>query len=245
MLSLGVDLASRPRGTAACSLRWEGGRAHVAFLGRNLDDDALLDLADGADAVAIDAPFGWPAPFVDFVTAHHAGRPISPNWEDPDVRRSLRLRRTDLWVWSKGFTGRPPLSVSTDLIAMPALRCVGLLGRLGVLDRGGDARVFEAYPAAALGVWFDTSSGYKGDAGTEKRTLLVERLRDAAPWLEVPDACVRDDDQLDALIAALVARCAVLGRTYSPPDNEREASIREGWIAVPKPDTLERLPYPS
>ncbi len=245
MLTLGIDLASRPRDTAACLLRWREGRATVERIERNLDDDALLDLADAADSVGIDAPFGWPATFVDFVTAHHSGRPVAPDWEDADVRRSLRLRRTDLWVWAEGFTGRPPLSVSTDQIAMPGLRCAGLLGRLGVLDRAADPRVFETYPAAALGVWFGVSSRYKGPARAEERGALVETLRAAAPWLDVPDVCADDDDELDALVASLVARAAVLGRTHPPPRREREAAAREGWIAVPLPDTLDRLPYPS
>ncbi len=245
MRSLGIDLASRPRETAACLLLWREGRATVEFLERNLYDDALLDLAGTADAIGIDAPFGWPATFVDFVTAHHAGRPVAPNWEDPDLRRSLRLRRTDLWVWAEGFTGRPPLSVSTDRIAMPALRCAGLLGRLGVLDRATDPRVFEAYPAAALGVWTGVSSNYKRKQGAATRAEIVGALREAAPWLEVPDECLDDADLLDALVAALVARAAALGRTHPPPDQEREAAVREGWIAVPLPHTLAHLPFPS
>ena len=67
----------------------------------------------------------------------------------------------------------------------------------------------------------------------------------AAPWLEVPDVCAEADDELDALVASLVTRAAVLGRTHPVPPGEREAALREGWIAVPRPGTLERLPYPS
>ncbi len=245
MRTLGIDLASRPRNTAACVLAWENGTASVESLARGLDDEALLDLARSVDGVGIDAPFGWPSSFVDLVTHHHAGRPSTTEWEDPDLRRSLRLRRTDLWVWAEGFTGRPPLSVSTDLIAMPALRCAGLLGRMGVTDRSGNERVFETYPAAALGVWLGISSGYKGKAGAARRGELVGRLRTAAPWLEVPDVCAEADDELDALVASLVTRAAVLGRTHPAPPGEREAALREGWIAVPRPDTLGRLPYPS
>ena len=47
------------------------------------------------------------------------------------------------------------------------------------------------------------------------------------------------DDCLDALVCALVARAAQLGRTIGPQD-ERLARL-EGWIHLPEPDSLSRL----
>ena len=244
MICLGIDLASRPRDTAACVLRFSGGEAHIQTLAKNLDDDDLLDLAAETDVIAIDAPFGWPEEFVELVTAHHAGRPCAPDWEDADVRRELRLRRTDRWVWARGFSGRPPLSVSTDLIAMPALRCTGLLGRLGVTDRTG-GRVVEAYPAAALAVWTGVSGGYKGKSGASRRAELAAALEAEAPWLTVPPEAVEDDDNLDAMVTALIGRAHALGRTHPVPDQYQREALREGWIAVPREDTLAGLAYPS
>ena len=98
-----------------------------------------------ADIVGIDAPFGWPAPFVAAV-----GEWTLTEWNEV-IRDGLSLRETDRHV--RRQSGVRPLSVSADRIALPAMRAMALLKRHGVIDRSGDGRFFEVYPAGSLAIW--------------------------------------------------------------------------------------------
>ena len=82
-------------------------------------DSDLRELFGHADKIGIDAPFGWPAPFARAVADYSA----STVWPSAEVQ--LRYRRTDEVVWEK--LRRPPLSVSSDKIAIPTFRAVRLL----------------------------------------------------------------------------------------------------------------------
>ncbi|MFW5688904.1 MAG: DUF429 domain-containing protein [Spirochaetota bacterium] len=230
MRTLGIDLASSDKKTGVCQLRWSGGRVTVDHLEVAADDDTLVDLASRSDAVGIDAPFGWPSSFTGFVT----GQVSAGQWTT-QLRDELRFRRTDMRVRER--TGGWPLSVSSDRIALAAMRCALLLARLEVMDRSGDGRVFETYPAAALNVWGLTSRGYKGRKGAQKRSALVAELARAAPWLDLSEAhrlrCAENDDALDALVGALLARAAARGLTERPPDEHLADARREGWIHIP------------
>lgn len=244
--TLGVDLASQKRTTAACVLRWRAGSVEIAELRPGVDDDGIMNMAAGVDAIGIDAPFGWPGRFVELIGGHHRGEPWTVTWGDEATRRSLRFRRTDLEV--RAWLGRDPLSVSSDLIALPAMRCAGLLHRLGVRDRSGQGgRVHEVYPALALKRWVAMSSGYKDGSASRRqaaraqRAEIVARLQTAAPWLPVPERCIDSDHCLDALVAALIARAAHLGLVEPIPEDAREQARAEGWIAIPTADALGRL----
>jgi predicted nuclease with RNAse H fold len=244
MRTLGIDLASDPQRTGVCALEWASGRARVAALRIGADDGALIEEHGRAAATGIDCPFAWPAGFLAFLcgTSHLPTGP-APEWTGA-YRDSLRFRATDVRVHE--LTRHWPLSVSSDLVAVAAMRCQGLLVRMGVSDRSGDGRVFEVYPAAALRVWGLPSRKYKGTSGQRVRAELIGRLRARAPWLDL-DAAQLDllevsDDALDALIASLNARAASLGFTLRPGDDDRREAAREGWIAVPLgTDSLERL----
>lgn len=244
MFTLGVDLAAEPNGTAGCVIEWREASGVVRWLTTKLHDEEILHRARAADAVGIDAPFGWPAYFVEAITAHHAGRPWPVDaWERAN-RRKLRLRITDERIHA--VTGITPLSVSSDSIAIPATRCAWLLDRLGVKDRSGDGRVFEVYPAAALFQWGLPHRGYKGRKGERVLGKLLARLKEGAPWLAIPPAderlCATSDDAFDALVASLVARAASKGMTLRPTADERAAARVEGWIALPERGVLESLP---
>jgi predicted nuclease with RNAse H fold len=244
MITVGIDLAAEPKQTGGCAISWRGGAAEVLWAKAGLTDADILASAQGADAIGIDAPFGWPTFFVEAIAAHHARRswPAGP-WETAN-RRRLRLRTTDEYV--KALTGLSPMSVSSDRIAIPATRCAGLIDRLGVVDRSGDGRVFEVYPAAALFQWGLVHRGYKGQANLPRLRELVAALEKSARWLELGRAhrriCVECDHAFDALVASLAARAAWRGLTARPSALEMRDAQVEGWIAVPRAGTLDALP---
>lgn len=252
MRTLGIDLSSRPVKTAACLIEWDAGGATVSDLSLRLTDEAMLRLAaqlelattdQGTDAIGIDAPFGWPLPFVEFVSrSPAAGEPL-PAF-NPKLAKELCYRLTDLRVIQE--LGLYPLSVAADRIALPAMRCAGLLDSLGVDDRSGVDGVFEVYPAAALKAWGLPYKGYKAkgiNSGRAKKNLadLFALVCTSCPWLRFPDTAAdlfsTSDDAFDALIASLAARAAALGQTGRPLDsNEHARATVEGWIAVPGSD---------
>ena len=135
---VGVDLAAEPVRTAVAVLGWDGGKAVVEDLRIGADDEAVLAALAAADKAGIDAPFGWPDPFVAFLAVHQAGN-----------------------------------------VPVPGA---------------------------------------------------------AAPWLELGShdlLCRTSHDALDAVIAALTARAAVLGLTLRPDPELQPQASREGWIALP------------
>jgi hypothetical protein len=262
--TLGIDLASQPRNTALCVVAWGRERGEVVTLahgewdGVRLDDRVLIGAACGnrpgeSDAkrpakVAIDAPFGWPDPFVRALEAHHSlgrwpTRPAEPRWH-------FERRETDRFVHE--HAEKLPLSVSTDRIAYPAMRCAALLAaleeKLGAeaAARDGTGLVVEAYPDAALRCWLrdmwkPKAPSYKGasDAARARRTLvadtLVERLGERFDISgDRREQCRASDDCLDALVCALVGRAVALGHTIAPAGDEQHRLARtEGWIHLP------------
>lgn len=243
MITLGIDLASQPRGTAACAIEWRDGRARVLEVACGQDDDALVKRIAGADKVGLDVPFGWPEAFVAAVGRFHGGGA----WPEAAVT-ALRYRETDRVVAAR--TGRWPLSVSTDLIGVPTFRAARLLARLTaeglVVDRSGAGRLVETYPAAALRLWGFASTGYKRRKGRASLVALARELeRRTRGWFDRDAAarrlCRASDDALDAVVAALVARAAALGLCQGPPPHLAATAAREGWIALPAPDALDRL----
>ncbi|MGF1467370.1 MAG: DUF429 domain-containing protein [Sandaracinaceae bacterium] len=241
LLALGVDLASQPTRTGCARLAVHPRHAVLDALEVGCDDDRILALAEHVDVVGIDSPFGWPQPFVARVAGHTEPEP----WTN-EVRDRLAYRRTDAHVRAR--FGRWPLSVSTDRIGLPALRCAGLLHRLGVTDRSGGGRVVETYPAFGLHRWGLRASGYKTKADREERAEVWRGLRLRAPWLRATAdqdaACLASSDALDAVVAAILALCAHRGLVDPVPESERLAARTEGWIAVVAEDALERL-FPS
>lgn len=239
MITVGVDLAAEPKGTAVAIVKWTSAGAVVRELVVGADDATVCSAAAGADKVGIDCPFGWPVPFLDFLAEHRTGHVVLPDDLDGrDWRRTLALRTTDLAVWKQ--VGLRPLTVAADRIAYPAMRCAGLLSKLArqgySVDRAGSGLVVEVYPAASLKQWALPHRRYKGDRNTTALNDLVDALMNAAPWLDLADhgnACRRSDHAFDAVIAAFTARAAVMGATTSAPPDHAETTRIEGWIAVP------------
>jgi len=237
MTVLGIDLAAGAKKTYACALVDRDGELG-AELFAGCDDDRLLALAEGRQKVAIDAPFGWPRAFVEALDAHRRFE----MWPAPDdgppetFRAALSFRATDRVVMHT----RRPLSVSTDKLGVTAMRCAHLLQRWSSagkpVDRAGGGRFVEVYPAGALVRWGLHGAGYKGSDKTALQAL-VTAVSDAVPQLRLSthdrELCANVHDAFDALVAALVARAALLGLTDLPPRPMREQAAEEGWIHLP------------
>jgi hypothetical protein len=265
---MGVDLASRPEKTAVCILRWEDGPPALVTLCRGRADDGTElhtkwlsttaygirgDYGGPITKIGIDAPFGWPEPFLDAVAAYRAG----PSWPTglDNPLDACRLRKTDRAVHRR--SGKWPLSVSSDKIALPAMRCATMLTDIAehagpdAVSRDGTNLCCEVYPDPALRGWTDDAreglaprESYKGSAAATKRTALLAALLAQLP-LDDPHHLLEkvglEDDYLDALICALVARAVELGLTYAPEtESEHERARVEGWIHLPS-DSLDLL----
>jgi predicted nuclease with RNAse H fold len=234
--TLGVDLAAEPTKTATAVVAWQGGSAEVREVAVGQTDADILARTRSVDKAGIDCPLGWPEAFVEFVTAHREGRPVPSH--DLAGRRSLAYRISDLDVMAT--IGLRPLSVATDRIGMAAIRAAGLLARLAEsgepVDRTGGGVLVGTYPAAALTCWGLTRTGYKRAANRDARERLVRSLTAALPELRLGAAaelCCADDDALDAVLCALVARAAALGLIRRPDAAQARSAAIEGWIAVP------------
>lgn len=248
MITVGVDLAAEAKKTAVARIAWLSGRALVESVQVGQRDGDILTAVDGAEKVGVDCPFGWPEPFIDFVTAHRDRAPLRP--ADLAGRRQLAYRLTDQFVIDQGW-GRP-LSVSADLIGHAAMRAAGLLAAIEAAgydaDRAGDGLVVESYPAAALRQWGMPATQYKGLTGSVRRAEIVDRLRTDFDGLELGDQeelCRRSDDALDAVVCALIARAACIGAVTWPTPEQRVRAQSEGWIVVPTcglSDLVERVP---
>jgi predicted RNase H-like nuclease len=147
--------------------------------------------------------------------------------------------------------------VTTDRIAYAAMRVAKLLSALSsageAIDRSGRGHIMEVYPEAALRCWklspalqSEDPGGYKGNrpAAIDRRKRLVDRvLEETADWLEVPGsvvaACLASDDDLDALLCALIAHAVDCGRAEPVSDLARAKA--EGWIRLPLSEPLREL----
>ncbi len=243
LITAGIDLSSQDAGTACCIIDWKGSKAVVHSLEVKVDDQRLCHVMREASLTGIDIPLGWPALFVDAVTRYCGGEPWPKNYRHQQDKRDYYLRRTDIWVSElpplRGIVPPRPLSVAADRIAIPAMRAAALLSKALTSEPiDGSGRIIEVYPAAALWQWGFRSTGYKGRGHESERTALVDQfLRSLCGSLEISPAdrmtCETNDDALDALIAACVARAHLLGLTHSVPDGEHDAARREGWIFLP------------
>lgn len=247
MRTVGIDLASQDDRTAACVIDWQADAGRVTrLIPTRASDTDIVHLALTADKVGVDVPFGWPIAFAEAVARHS----IDANWPVEYLhaeQKAMCYRATDRRV--KDLLNLNPLSVSSDRIALPAVRGAALMSRLeerGPLD--GTGRFIEVYPAAALRRWGLRWKGYK-DRKPENRVRredLVRNLLDATRGRLAMEsgevaALIEDDNALDALVAALIARAAAVGLVEPIPDADRVAAGREGWIAIPLAGSLSGL----
>lgn len=241
MLTLGVDLAAATRKTAAAVLDWNDGAARLQHLTLDVGDEEIVRLFGSADMTGIDCPVGWPDAFLPFL-AGHMGFKVHPVLDHDGIagRRLLAYRDTDRFVTAR--TGLIPLSVSADRLAHPAMRCAVIQAKIarsvGPQPRDGSGRLAEVYPAASLKLWGLLARGYKGRGAAEadRLAVLLRRLMQAAPWLDLDggeERLAASDDLFDALIAALTARAVAVGGTLRPDPGQAKAALTEGWIHLP------------
>ena len=236
---IGIDLAADPKRTGLARLRDEGAKVVVEDVRVGIDDDAIVSAAMRSRKTGVDVPFGWPRAFLELVEAHRTATLPPPPSTGPEWRREVLFRTTDLEVRRR--VGKTPLSVAADKIAYPAIRWAGIAARLqeqGVpVPPDGHGIACEVYPGAALVVWQLAGHTYKGTKGAISRSVLVDQLSTRLPWLDWAghrDACVDDDNALDAVIAAVVARDVDRGRAVPPSPELEDLAAEEGWIWLPE-----------
>jgi predicted nuclease with RNAse H fold len=237
VITAGIDLAAEPKATAIALIEWTKKEAILKDLQLGLSDEQLVKLTKGSNKIGIDCAFGWPVEFFEFLNQH-----MNPNQKPKGIdgamewRRTLSFRETDREV--RKLTGRWPLSVSTDRLALTAMRNAGLLARFqeaGVnIDRAGEGTTCVVYPGATLRLWGFDTAGYRTEES--KRRNLLANLKTQAPWLKLSsfeDQMLSSIDCFDAVIAALAARAVALG-SYSKPSKDQLAKAKvEGWICLP------------
>jgi len=245
MITAGVDLSSQDVRTASCRIEWSVSGAKILDLSLGTSDVQIINLIQSADKVGVDVPLGWPMAFVEALAQHNSDGSWPSDYNHSDTL-AVRYRRTDLAVW-RIIKGNPPLSVSTDKIALPAMRSAAMLSRLPyrvALD--GSGVVVEVYPAAALKRWGFESRGYKGRDNVQARQRLVTTFYDATTtWLGMTDEqlslCAASDDAFDAVVCALVARASARLLCEPIGDEDWPAALIEGWIALPREHSLAQL----
>ena len=139
LLTLGIDLASAPDKTAFALIEWtlsESTSTHpldykgqlIQLCLQGSDHDLLHFHPDEHFLIGLDAPLGWPASFVQYISTPldqlKSSESPAQVW-NPTFRDQFRYRRTD--YYTRSVLGRWPLSVSTDYLSLVGLRARGLL----------------------------------------------------------------------------------------------------------------------
>ena len=236
--TLGVDLAgeSKPKKTAYCLIEWGKLKARIIELRCGADDARLLEMFGHSNKIGIDAPFGWPTVFADAVYAHQR-----QNVWPAVCTASLRYRTTDHIVRER--IKRWPLSVSSDLIGVTAMRAARLLSETGPIDRSGYGRFVEVYPAAALHIWGFSFTSYKENKGKENRRALTHCLMTATEkWLDW-SGDAQQASTTRSMRSWLLLSLGLRPRIRSSPfrKNIWHTAKQEGWIALPLDGSLASL----
>jgi len=229
---IGVDMASQPANTGLVILEAADAHSPLSVVDANsrASDADILEAVEAAPEyiLAIDAPLGWPRRFREQLQDW-----TLTDWDD-EIRNELIYRSTDRYVSGVLKLGRP-LSVSANLIAIPAMRARALLKRLKISHLDGTDGAYETYPAASLRVWGLDEIRYKGPRGTAegRAELLHALIRRWGLRGGDHDLLTVNDHVLDALICAITVR-EVRQHPREIPTEYRADAREEGWIHVPR-----------
>lgn len=246
MRYVGIDLSTDPRKCGICVTE-DDVVVHAGGGDRSSEHpDWLLGYCREAQAVAVDVPFGWPAPFVEALKDYEIGVAL-----DRD-RRPYLYRTTDAWITetlprhlARDVRPPAPFSVSADKLGATAMVGTVLLAGLSpafhLSPRIGGTRpaVVEVYPTLSLWAWALPHRGHRGnDEGARRNRQALLQVFVEAFGITIPEraegSLIRSEHGFDALVAALTAREYVAGNTCDPPDDIPEGKLRtEGWIRVP------------
>jgi hypothetical protein len=243
----GLDMASSPKNRGICVIEalvrppCNVIRCGTVVLGSGASDEDVLSLFSTVDAVGVDIPLAWPLAFSNLLSG--GAEPSLPlaDRQLPSLE-SLRFRTVDLYV--KTITGRYPLSVSSDLVAVPALKMRLLLWRMEPEAR---KKALEVYPAASLARWGLPNRGYKGSRGASVRQEIAGAIVSAIGQKltltpKQKESLVRDHNVLDSFVCALTALAQIYGLCDAPDEaGFNSVPPEEGWIWVPASDSLSRL----
>jgi len=111
--------------------------------------------------------------------------------------------------------------------------------------RDGSGLCCEVYPDPALRLWTGAPGNldYKGPKRGGRRAEILGSLLAELPIDDPDDRLTQielQDDYIDALVCALVARAAEVGLTYLPEEGRQvDLAVVEGWIHMPSGDLRE------
>src|SRR2546423_3799461 len=242
MRTVGIDLSADRAKTAVSIVEWRDGEAVISRSLLKCTDDELLDqLSDlrPGDHAGVDTPFGWPAEFVRAVGAHVGGAAWPGRGQDSERYRKehLRYRLTDRLARDQLHPLSPPLPAPFDRIGAMVARWAHLENELNNrghhIDRAGEGQVCEVYPKASRYRW-----------GLLNGQRSMDELLSVATWLHCDPSTRRDyenEHAFDALVCSLTVRAAALGLTVRPGPTELDAAWVEGWIHIPRPESLPLL----
>lgn len=264
--TLGFHLSANPAETAVCAIDWNAGAAEIALICLREDGGTPLDYKFiktavsgirgglGAGTVvktAIDAPLGWPEPFVQALATHHS----CDRREEAIYPSPARYGRRETDRFVRAVTGRIPPSTISSRRGAAAMHCAAMLIEIAdfrgadAVERTGTGLICEAYPDSALRFWtsgdpraLTSKERYRGVRSARRRHELVAVIQERSRITDprgLMQRCVVHDQCLDALVCALVARAVWLGKTLLPDGHPstfipgRRLESLEGWIHLP------------
>ena len=241
---IGVDCAAQPNNTGMARGEIEGGRLTIRNVERGdrrrtpavVLREWLGAVSGRPTLLALDAPLGWPVAMGKALNGHRAGLPI-------DVHPDYMFRRiTDRYV--KKQTRKTPLEVGANLIARTAHSALSLLNCLReatneeiplkwCLSPWTGIQAIEVYPALTLRALGIEEKGYKKGTseGRTARASIVEKMRTRIEFEPGVGNQMKDsDDLVDAVVCVQAGFDFLRGLCMTPPKDEMDTVIREGWI---------------
>lgn len=212
---VGVDLSSDPKKTAAVWFeRDHDDGVSRGYIPGSIENEQLGPCLHGDKVVVgIDAPFGWPRPFIRGISwwEMHASSAhdetavwltsFADNEKWTDAMELLCFRMTDRFVrlYMKNVQGDPAgwpkgLSVSTNWISYTTVRLAGLLTPCeGIKRDGRSGPALEVYPAASLAAWSKVGSYKPKKKQPDKESAAKKKLEDLADWIIEEISCTQPD----------------------------------------------------